>query len=150
MYLQVKGVAMGQRFAPSIANLYLAIWEERLLSLTNLAPIVWYRYIDIIFGIWNYSMGDFNIFFNLANNIDNNIKITKEYSFTNITFLDLNISKATSLLQFSVSFKEYNSHTIISPLSINPSHTFRGVIFSHIYRWALLSSNRSCFDNACK
>ena len=62
MYLQVKCVAMGQRFAPSIANLYLAIWEERLLSLTNLAPIVWYRYIDDIFGIWDHSMGDFNIF----------------------------------------------------------------------------------------
>lgn len=150
LYLQIKGVAMGQRFAPSVANLYLAIWEERLLSSTIFAPLIWFRYIDDIFGIWNHSLADFHHFFHIANNIDPNIKLTFEYSFDKMIFLDVLINKNIPNLNFSVSFKSYNSHTIISPDSCNPSHTFRGVIYSQIYRWALLSSNRTFFNDTCK
>ncbi|KAG7463118.1 hypothetical protein JOB18_046451, partial [Solea senegalensis] len=48
-YLQVHGTAMGQRFAPSYAHLYMSEWEREALAKCPLQPIVYLRFLDDIF-----------------------------------------------------------------------------------------------------
>lgn len=48
-YLQSRGVAMGAKFAPSMANLFMAKWEEDVVY-SNRRPelVFWGRYVDDI------------------------------------------------------------------------------------------------------
>ena len=62
VYVQNKGVAMGQRFAPSIANNFLRSWEEKLLLKAIQKPVAFFRYIDDIFCVWSGSLAKLNGF----------------------------------------------------------------------------------------
>lgn len=61
-YLQIKGTAMGKKFAPAYANIFMANWEEGALSKCPKKPLYFLRYLDDIWGIWTHSEGDFNQF----------------------------------------------------------------------------------------
>lgn len=47
-FLQVRGTAMGKRFAPSYANIYMAAWEESALRICPVKPLQYYRLMDDI------------------------------------------------------------------------------------------------------
>ena len=55
IYKQIKGTCMGTPMAPNYANLFMDKFENKVISSyrekTDLAPLVWYRYIDDIFFI---------------------------------------------------------------------------------------------------
>ena len=136
--MQKKGVAMGQRLALSIANIYLALWEENLKNKIENFPIHWFRYINDIFTIWNAEAKSLKEFLNKINNFDPNIKITYSFNNTNTTFLDLNIYKYDNKLRHKVHFKDTNSHSILHTSSNHPKHIFRGIVYSQIRRWACL------------
>ena len=148
-FLQKKGVAMGQCFAPSVANLYLFLWENQLSNLFNKFPIIWYRYIDDIFCIWESSIDNLHLFINFINNLDANIQVTFNYNITNVVYLDLIVYKSNNKLNYKVYFKDTNSHTILNPTSNHPKHIFKGVVYSQIRRWASLCSNRNDFNESC-
>jgi len=148
-FLQNSGVAMGQRFAPSVANIYLSLWEENLQKSHSLFPKIWFRYIDDIFTIWPYNESEFDTFFNFINNYDCNIKLTYDKSITTATFLDLTIFKRSNNICHKVFFKKTNSHSILHKTSNHPQHIFRGITYSQIRRWASLCSFRDDFNNVC-
>ncbi|MGL5901976.1 MAG: hypothetical protein ACRCZO_04760 [Cetobacterium sp.] len=50
-YLQVKGTAMGKRFAPEYANIYMADWEESVFPKCRSMPSHYLRYLDDIWGV---------------------------------------------------------------------------------------------------
>lgn len=56
-YLQIKGVAMGSSFAPSVANLFIAALEEDILCHEEKNP--YYR--NVMF--WEHFIGDIFILF---------------------------------------------------------------------------------------
>ena len=149
IYLQKRGVAMGQNFAPSLANIYLALWEENLLSQSIKTPTVWLRYIDDIFLIWDHPLPDLLKFIDFINSFNPNIKITFEYSFTCITFLDLCVIKNENILNYRVSFKETNSHSLLHTTSNHPKHIFKGIIYSQLRRWASLCNTQEYFNDTC-
>jgi len=148
-YLQNSGVAMGQRFAPSVANIYLNDWEENVRLIHPNFPSIWLRYIDDIFTIWNDDLNSFFSFFDEINSFDRHIKFTYEYSHDSIDFLDLTIFKNSNTLCNKVFFKATNSHTILHPSSSHPKHIFKGILYSQIRRWASLCSFREDFNAAC-
>ena len=49
VYRQKFGTAIGTRFAPAYANLFMAEFERKLLEGTFDKPMVWLRYIDDVF-----------------------------------------------------------------------------------------------------
>ena len=53
-YKQIRGTAIGTKFAPPYAVLFMAALEEKILSKVKKKPSVWWRYIDDIFylGTW--------------------------------------------------------------------------------------------------
>lgn len=65
-YNQIKGVAMGAKYAPSVANLPLSQWEEQTIHNENLPEITLYKqYIEDIVILWNGAMENLSKF--LAN-----------------------------------------------------------------------------------
>lgn len=50
----LQGFAMGSYFAPSMANLNMANWEEDLVyGYHRLELVLWRRYIDDVLLLWN-------------------------------------------------------------------------------------------------
>lgn len=52
-YVQTKGVAVGARYAPSVANLLMNMWEEEYIYAKNIPQVKLYRrYIDDLILFW--------------------------------------------------------------------------------------------------
>ena len=52
---QVAGTTIGTKFAPPYACIYTDEVEIEFLKTQELQPLVWFRYIDDIFFVWNHS-----------------------------------------------------------------------------------------------
>ena len=124
----------------------MRLWEEKLFLKTKQKPVAFFRYIDDIFGVWSGSLAELNGFIQLANSIDINIKLTSVISYTSIVFLDLSIYILNSHLHYRIHFKDTNSHSILHRSSHHPKHTFKGIVYSQIRRWAQLCSMREDFN----
>ena len=62
-YKQIRGTAIGTKFAPPYAVLFMAALEEKILGKVKKKPSVWWRYIDDIFLFGNMVK---NLFKNLS------------------------------------------------------------------------------------
>ncbi|KAI4800057.1 hypothetical protein KUCAC02_016594 [Chaenocephalus aceratus] len=50
---------MGQRFAPSYANMYMSEWEREALAKCTHLPSLYHRFLDDIIGIWPHDISVF-------------------------------------------------------------------------------------------
>ena len=51
---ELRSTAIGIKFAPPYAIIFVADLEERVLKNIELKPRIWWRYIDDIFLIWEH------------------------------------------------------------------------------------------------
>lgn len=154
-YLQIKGTAMGKRFAPAYANLFMANWEREALLKCQIKPFCYFRYLDDILGIWTGSLEDFNYFFDTLNSHDQSIKLKLETSKESIEFLDTTIFKGpqfleTGVLDIKVFFKPTDTHALLHKHSFHPTHTFRGIIKAQLLRFQRICTRRVDFLEAVK
>lgn len=149
-FLQVKGTAMGKKFAPSYANIFMAKWEEGALATWPVKPLHYYRFLDDIWGVWTESELEFRNFINHLNQFDHSIKVKHTLHSSEVTFLDTVTYKGndfakTHHLQFKVHFKETDTHALLHKKSFHPKHTFKGVIKSQLLRFQRISSKTEEF-----
>ena len=154
-YLQVSGTAMGKKFAPNYANIFMAKWEKEALNKCKKQPLIYYRFLDDIFIIWTHSESDFWEFFNTLNSQCESITLKAELSSDRIDFLDVSVFKGdrftqTGHLDTKVYFKPTDTHQLLHKDSFHPKHTFSGILKSQITRFHRICSNRSDFIQACE
>lgn len=144
-WLQINGVAMGKSFGGSYANLFMANWEKSARRRCPLQPKFWRRYQDDILGIWSHGQESLVEFHRLLNSHHRKIRLTMSYG-PSVNFLDLTISLVSDKIHYQLFSKDTDSHMILSPSSHHPGHTFRGVVFGEILRFASHSVSRSAFQ----
>ncbi|XP_058865981.1 uncharacterized protein LOC131708063 [Acipenser ruthenus] len=154
-YLQTKGTAMGKRFAPSYANIYMADWEETILPRCPHRPTHYFRYLDDIWGTWTHSMEEFTHFISLLNTHHQSIKVKYTTHNSKVNFLDTTTYKGphfsqTHQLDTKVYFKETDTHTLLHKTSYHPKHTFRGLIKSQLLRFHRICTQHTDFQAATK
>ena len=88
IYRQKLGTAIGTKFAPSFANLFMFDLERKLLREYRLSPWVWWRFLDDIFSIWLHCEEKLKEFFSYANSFHETIKFAWEWSTGELPFLD--------------------------------------------------------------
>lgn len=111
-FLQISDVAMGAKFAPSLANLFMAYWETETIDIDPRKELqLWKRYIDEVILIWE---GDVSLesFLLKLNQNDRGIVLQHEASDTEIHFLDLNIT-VKGRLNISTFFKDTDRNAFI-------------------------------------
>ena len=153
-YLQIGGTAMGKKFAPNYANLFLANWEKEVSKKCNKRPLCFFRYLDDIFLIWHHPLNQFWDYFNILNTHHPDIKLKHTISEQSIDFLDVTIFKgkqfhSKAILDTKVFFKPTDTHELLHKKSYHPKHTFRGIIKSQIIRFHRICSNPEDFHHAC-
>ena len=92
-YLQVQGTAMGTKMAVAFANIFMSAIETEIINKSPHKPLVWKRFIDDIFSLWNLDKEEIYSFIELANDHHPTIKFTAEVSETETAFLDTCIYK---------------------------------------------------------
>lgn len=91
-FLQTCDIAMVTTFAPSLANLFMAHWEQEVIN-TDPPPrqlSFWRRYVDDVL-LWDGDLPSLETFFSRLNQNDRGITLQYEASHSQIHFLDLNI-----------------------------------------------------------
>lgn len=61
-FVQTKGVAMGARYAPSVANLLMNLWEEEYIYKKIPQLKLYRRYIDDLVILWDGTVDTFQQF----------------------------------------------------------------------------------------
>ena len=154
-YLQTKGTAMGKKFAPSFANIYMALWEETALEKCRLKPTHYFRFLDDIFGIWPHGEETFVEFIGILNSHHRSIKLKYTTSQESIDFLDVTAYKGKQFqsnqkLDLKVYFKDTDTHALLHKSSFHPKHCFSGIVKSQLLRFKRICTQVSDFQTACK
>ena len=92
-YLQIHGTAMGTKMAVSFADIFMAKIETEIINHCTKKALVWKRYIDDVFSLWDTSKEEVNTFIEQANSYHPTIKFTAEIYDKEITFLVTRIYK---------------------------------------------------------
>ena len=143
---QHKGIAMGMAPAPSIANLFVAIYETcNIVTFPKSYLPFLRRFIDDGFGIWlRDSDRDTDAKqWDLFQNIINTMGLTWEFSprSHNVTFMDLNITLVDGRLYTSLYAKPMALHLYLPPTSCHAPGLTVGLIHGHFYRLFMLCSH---------
>ena len=113
-YKQIKGIAMGSKCGPSVANIYLSCLEKSFLFIHK--PLFYGRYIDDILCIL-FNNFDIDILVNFFGYLKLNLVCDKV-----VNFLDLNISydDLTRRFKFSLYIKPTNTFSYLLTSSNHP------------------------------
>lgn len=152
-YLQIKGTAMGKKFAPAYANIFMASWEGEALAKCEKQPAYYFRYLDDIWGIWTGSEAEFDQFVKTLNSHNQSIKLKSVLQQQTIDFLDTTIYKGpdfirTQKLEVKVFFKTTDTHALLHKKSFHPQHTFRGIVKSQLLRFKRICTRDEDFREA--
>ena len=127
----------------------MGAWEEELKKRSRLQPAVYYRYIDDIFGVWEYTLQELQKFSQLANSIHPKIALTLRSDDERINFLDVNItlssdnSIATQLFE-----KETNAYMYVHDKSNHPKATKENIAYGLALRSKRICSNEADYEQS--
>ena len=135
-FLQVGGTAMGTKVAPSFANTYMGWFESTYVYTYPIQPLLWVRYIDDIFVIWQHGRQTFMEFETHLNNCVPSIKFETDLSETQVHFLDVTVSLNQVTCQISTSLytKPTDAHNYLSFKSCHPRNCKSGIPYSQFLR----------------
>ena len=155
-FLQICGTAMGKSYAPALADLYLEEFDEKAKHGFRIHPHLYYRFLDDIHFVWTGTLEELKEFEIYLNSLIEGIKITLNYSYEKVDFLDTTVYKTPhsetadmDVLNTRVYFKETDTHQLLHKHSFHPRHTFTGVLKSQLLRFKRISSSFSDYSTAC-
>ena len=88
--------------AVTYAKIFMAAVQREIINRSHFKPLIWKRYIDDVFSLWNINKEEINSFIELANSYHPTIKFTAEISDTEITFLDTCVYKGERFKKESI------------------------------------------------
>uniref|UniRef100_A0A8C5LNH5 Reverse transcriptase domain-containing protein n=1 Tax=Leptobrachium leishanense TaxID=445787 RepID=A0A8C5LNH5_9ANUR len=140
-YIQTNGTAMGSRFAPSYANLFMAFWEESFLPEYQSNLVCYKRYIDDIFFIWKGGINALKTFLEELDHNGRGISLTTTWSYERINFLDLSIYIQDGTIKTETFFKKVDVNSFIETTSCHLPQWLDGIPKSQFLR-----VRRNCTD----
>ena len=146
---QIRGTAIGTKFAPPYAIIYMAALEEDFLETLMKKPWLWWRYIDDIFMIWQHGEDELKTFLEKLNNFHPSIKFTCEYSREKVNYLDVQVIVREGKLITDLYVKQTDSHQYLDPSSCHPYHCTKSIPYSQALRLNRICSENVSFDLRC-
>ena len=140
-YKQISGTAIGTKFAPPHACIFMDHIETEFLKTQEIKPWFWKRFIDDIFFIWTESEESLEIFLQDLNKFHPNLKFTYEKSKEKINFLDVVIKIKEGRVIADLYCKPTDGHQYLHYDSCHADHIKRSIIFSQTLRLKRICSN---------
>ena len=137
-FKQIRGTAIGTKMAPPYAIIFMGSYK--ILQDCNFKPLVWWRYIDDIFLLWQHGEEKLKEFLDILNHYHPSIKFTSKYSREWIDFLDVEIIKEGNRLLIDVFVKSTDTHQY---------HSKKSILYSQALRFNRICSKNQFFDKRC-
>ncbi|CAN7943058.1 unnamed protein product, partial [Ixodes hexagonus] len=144
-YLQIQGAAMGSKMSPNYANIFMGKFEESFVWSYTKKPVIYLRYIDDIFIIWNDTEDTLNSFLGYLNGCHRTIKFTCNYSSNVMNFLDVNVKKQGRKLVTELYRKPTDRRQILRYDSYHPKCQKNNIPYSQFLRLRRICSEESNF-----
>ena len=148
-FKQKRGTAIGTKFAPPYAILFMADFEEKMLESFEKKPMIWWRYIDDILFIWEHGEESLKVLIEQVNMSHSRIKFTSKYSKEEVNFLDVDIKLRDGELKTDLFVKPTDTHQFLHPISCHPCHCKKGIPYSQALRLNRICSDNETFDRRC-
>ena len=134
-FRQIKGTAMGPKNACAYADTAIDKLDREVLEGEwEYVPILWARFRDDVYVLWQYGQEKLNHFHDWLNNRIPGIKFTLKSSMHGTEFLDLSIYLKNNKLHTRTYSKPCDDHAFLVPSSCHPSHTLRNIPYSTALR----------------
>lgn len=153
MFKQCKGTAMGASNACDYADVAMnlldeLVHEEDLVLVHNqLRPLMFSRFRDDIFVLWNHGREKLIEFFNFLNSYHPAIKFTRsEPNNKGVEFLDTYVFLENGMLCTRPYSKECDNHAYLHPSSCHPLHTLENIPYNIAHRVFKLSSSVEIYN----
>ena len=137
---EISGTAIGTKFAPPYACIFMDKLETDFLDKENLKPWVWLRYIDDIFFVWTHGEELLHDLLKRLNEFHPSLKFTYEYSKQQINFLDVVVGKGDKFVT-DLYCKATDCHQYVHCNSCHPDHMKKSSIYSQGLRIKRLCSD---------
>ena len=131
---QISGTAIGTKFAPTYAGIFMDKLETDFLNTQKYLPLVRYRYIDDIVFIWTHGEEKLKFFLDDLNKYPPNINFTHESNKEWIKFLDLTVSLLDNKVSGDLHIKPTDRHQYLHYSSSHPDHTKKSLVYSQTLR----------------
>ena len=128
---------MGTPMAVNFANIFMSKFEKHMIrdffELYGKKTIIWLRYIDDIFFIWNDSEESLKLFINFCNSyaadnkMKSSIKFTVDYSKSEVVSLDTKVKFTDDKVATTLFCKPSASHRYLHRSSYHPRHVFSSI-----------------------
>ena len=139
--------------AVSFAKSFMAEVETNIINQSPYKPLIWKRYIDDIFSLWNINKEAINNFTKLANSFHPTVTFTAEISDIEITFLDTCVYnckgdrfKKHAILDVRTHFKPTETFQYTHFDSCHPPGVRKGFIKGEALRLLRTNSSKARFD----
>ena len=148
-YKQLRGTAIGTKMAPPYAIIFLGDLEERFFSDCDISPLLWWRYINDIFMLWQHGEKELKKFLEILTSYHPTIKFTANYSREKIRFLDVEVIKKGNQLVTDLNIKPSYTHQYLHASSCHVFHFKKSIPYSQALRLNRICSENSFFDKRC-
>ena len=145
-YLQTGGTAMGTKAAPGLANCFMGNFEEEHTYKYRLQPIIYLRFLDDCFLIWQYSDIELDAYMAYLNNHLPSIKFTIEKSKDSVSFLDTIVKLVNNRIETDLYCKPTDAHNYLLYKSSHPKKCKDSIPFSQFLRIRRICTNTADFD----
>ena len=143
---------MGTCFAPNLAGLFMGWWEHNVvypMEEFNEHVLLWLRYIDDLFIIWQGSMEQAHRFVQQLGRNTQNLGFTHTISASELTFLDISIKVEGHSLVTSLYRKDTAGNTLLNARSCHPSKLVASIPYGEFIRARRNCSKAEDFEQEC-
>ena len=150
-YKQIKGTAMGTKFAPVYATLSIGHLEVKLYEkvtevfgneFEKYFITSWKRFLDDCFIPWTKSVRDLETLHNILNNLYIEINFTLQFSSTEQPFLDVLVKNRDGKIETDIYYKDTDSKQYLLFYSCHPTHTKINIPFNLARRLRTIVSEK--------
>ena len=112
VYIQTDGVAMGSPLGPILADLFMSKLEAKLNRFSKNKPILWLRYVDDIFCVFNNSQNIHDFLSRINKWHPSHIRFTIEHEQNNqLAFLDVLVTRDRHSNQYTTTIYRKPTNT---------------------------------------
>ena len=133
--------AIGTKFAPPYACIFINEMETSFFRTQQLQPFIWLRYIDDIFFLWTHGEEQLDLFLKDLNEFHPNLKFTYQTSQNSVDFLDLHVSLKDGAIFTELHIKPTDGHQFLHYKPSHPSQTKNSILLSQALRISRLCSS---------
>ena len=136
---------MDTKFAPVIANIFMAELENRFILSVRFQLWLWWRFLDDVFMIWTHGRVCLEEFLTALNSYYETIKFTWSVSTSSLAYLDVMVSLSAGSISTDLYCKPTDTHQYLDRRSCHFSFVKKAIPHSQALRIKRIRSKTADF-----